>query len=421
MKYLLSLFAALLLLPPQAEALQPAEILVVANSAVSGSIDLAKYYMKQRGIPKENLVRIKTTPKEFCSRDVYNDEIAEPIRKFLKKKADAASIRCLVTMYGVPLRINPHAWTPQGKRELEGLQKERADFQQQQLANLADGQVPQADNLQLRISSLDRSIARLNKKDDRAAVDSELTLLLREAYPIESWIANPYFMGYQQQPAAVSKQDVLFVARLDAPSEKIVRRMIDDSLAAETSGLQGTAYIDARWPKKDKNKPNVYEIYDRSLHRAVEKIAARRAMPVVLNDQQGLFQAGEAPDAALYCGWYSVNRYVDAFDWKPGAVGYHIASGECGTLKPGSGKGWCKGMLEDGVAATLGPVGEPYLNAFPPPELFFSLLVDGYYTLAEVYFLSLPHLSWQMVLVGDPLYRPFKTDIITLPNNGAAN
>ena len=62
-----------------------------------------------------------------------------------------------------------------------------------------------------------------------------------------------------------------------------------------------------------------------------------------------------------------------------------------------------------GVAATLGPVGEPYLQAFPPPELFFSLLTDGYYTLVEVYFLSLPYLSWQMILVGDPLYRPFKT------------
>ncbi|MDT8405488.1 TIGR03790 family protein [Sulfuriflexus sp.] len=407
MKYLLILLSALLLLPSQAAALHPAEIVVIANSAVSGSVDLAKYYMKQRGIPKENLIRIRTTSKEFCSRDVYNDEIAEPVRNFLRKKADGTSIRCLVTIYGVPLRINPHAWTPDGKKELEALQKDRAKIQKQ-LERLSVEQLSQAEHLKQQIVSFDSLIEKLNKKDDRAAVDSELTLLWRETYPVKSWVANPYFLGFRQKSLPVAKEDILFVARLDAPSEKIVRRMIDDSLAAETSGLQGTTYIDARWPKADKDKRNAYELYDHSLHQAADKIAAGRAMPMVVNDQQALFQAGEAPDAALYCGWYSVNRYVDAFDWKPGAIGYHIASGECGTLKPGSGKGWCKGMLEDGVAATLGPVGEPYLTAFPPPELFFSLLVDGYYTLAEVYFLSLPYLSWQMVLIGDPLYRPFR-------------
>jgi hypothetical protein len=67
-------------------------------------------------------------------------------------------------------------------------------------------------------------------------------------------------------------------------------------------------------------------------------------------------------------------------------------------------------MLEDGVAATVGPVSEPYLTAFPLPEIFFSLLIDGSYSVAEAYFLSLPYLSWQMVLVGDPVYRPFKVN-----------
>jgi hypothetical protein len=36
------------------------------------------------------------------------------------------------------------------------------------------------------------------------------------------------------------------------------------------------------------------------------------------------------------------------------------------------------------------------------------LLLDGRLTLAEVYALSKPFWSWQMVLIGDPLYRPFK-------------
>jgi hypothetical protein len=65
-------------------------------------------------------------------------------------------------------------------------------------------------------------------------------------------------------------------------------------------------------------------------------------------------------------------------------------------------------MLEKGVAATIGPVGEPYVEAFPVPELFFGLLLEGKATLAECFALSSPFLSWRMVLIGDPLYRPFR-------------
>ena len=65
-------------------------------------------------------------------------------------------------------------------------------------------------------------------------------------------------------------------------------------------------------------------------------------------------------------------------------------------------------MLEDGAAATIGPVAEPYVQGFPLPEIFFGMLLDGYYTLSESYILSLPYLSWQVILIGDPLYRPFR-------------
>ena len=129
---------------------------------------------------------------------------------------------------------------------------------------------------------------------------------------------------------------------------------------------------------------------------------------MVINDKQELFQPGECPDAALYCGWYSLARYVDAFDWMPGAVGYHIASGECTTLKRPKSRVWCKMMLEKGVAATIGPVAEPYVQAFPVPDIFFDLIAKGELSLVDCYYRSLPYLSWKMVLIGDPLYKPFK-------------
>ncbi len=71
---------------------------MVANTFVTGSVDLARYYMEKRGIPKENLVRIDTTNKEACSREDYDEEIAEPVREFLRDRQGRGAIRCLVTV-----------------------------------------------------------------------------------------------------------------------------------------------------------------------------------------------------------------------------------------------------------------------------------------------------------------------------------
>ena len=165
-----------------------------------------------------------------------------------------------------------------------------------------------------------------------------------------------------------------------------MRRIIDDSLQTEKEGLQGKAYFDARWPDpRDKEVKGSYGFYDRAIHKAARLVEKSKGMEVVIDSQQRLFQPGECPDAALYCGWYSLAHYVDAFTWVRGAVGFHIASQECQTLKNKGSQVWCKMMLEKGVAATLGPVAEPYVQAFPVPDIFFGLLVDGQLSLAECY------------------------------------
>ncbi|MCF6178239.1 MAG: TIGR03790 family protein, partial [Geopsychrobacter sp.] len=177
----------------------------------------------------------------------------------------------------------------------------------------------------------------------------------------------------------------------------------------ENKGLTGRAYFDARWKVSTKKNLQGYALYDQSLHNAAKNLKQSNMMPVIVDNQPEVFQVGEAPHAALYCGWYSLAKYVDAFVWQKGAIGYHLASAECSTLKKKGSQVWCKRMLEEGVAATIGPVYEPYIQGFPVPEVFFKYLTDGFYSLAEAYYLSLPYLSWQMVLIGDPLYRPFRT------------
>ncbi len=405
---LLFFLLPVLVLPPVAVALESQEVLVVANGSARNSLSLARMYMKKRGVPRRNLLVLKTATAEICSRQQYRSEIAAPLLRFLQGRADGGkSIRCLVLMAGVPLKIAPS--DENRLRRMRILQQEIKRLSEQQQAGGKE-KGKGTEGLKASLEKLRSEVAALQALTDQAAVDSELAVVRAGDYPLDGWVPNPFFYGFRNKPfTLVKKEHVLMVSRLDGPDPAVVRRIIDDSLAVEAGGLRGKAYFDARWKMPDGRPESGYALYDYSIHQAARIIRRSGLMAVITDDRQALFQKGQCPDAALYCGWYSLGKYVDAFTWRKGAVGYHIASAECATLHNPQSRVWCKMMLEKGVAATLGPVYEPYVQAFPLPEIFFSLLADGYLTLAECYLVSLPYLSWQMVLVGDPLYRPFQT------------
>jgi uncharacterized protein (TIGR03790 family) len=372
------------------------------------SRELAHYYMKRRTIPMDNLILVETTDRETCSRKDYEEGIASPIRAYFRKHdPEGLKYRCLALMYGLPLRVRAPEMTSldqkisrelQGKRDSLRHRISKAEPNKDDLKRLRDEE-----------SKLKKQIDQVRKSNQGAAVDSELALVMEDSYSLEGWLPNRHFLGFRGKRLENMPQKVLMVSRLDGPSEEIVRRIIDDSLHVEKEGLSGTAYFDARWPDPGDKDVSGYALYDRSLHRTARTLDKIGRMPVKLDSGHELFQSGQCPQAALYCGWYSLARYVDAFTWVRGAVGFHIASSECSTLKESGSRVWCKMMLEKGVAATLGPVAEPYVESFPPPEIFFVLLARGRLTLAECYALSIPFWSWNMVLIGDPLYRPFKS------------
>jgi uncharacterized protein (TIGR03790 family) len=390
--------------PAAGFALQPDEVLLITNRTVPEGLELARYYQQQRQIPDGNLLQVTMTDKENCSREEYQQKLVEPLRKYL---ATRPGIRCLLLLYGLPLRVSSPELTHAEWGIIEGLKykKKQIDWQ---IRNRPDEKA--LDQQRAEARRLQEEIDKIRRPERGAAVDSELTLLRNDDYPLEKWLLNPYFVGFRKRKDSLpfTMDQVMMVARLDASRPEVVKRMIDDSLRAERHGLSGRAYFDARWPLPDNQDLQGYALYDASLHKAASQT---EKLPVLLDQQESLLQPGSAPEAALYSGWYSLAKYVDAFDWQPGAVAYHIASGECKTLKKKGSQVWCKRLLEDGAAATIGPVAEPYVNAFPVPEIFFSFLLDGYYTLAESYFLSTPFLSWQMILVGDPLYRPFRNSL----------
>ncbi len=248
------------------------------------------------------------------------------------------------------------------------------------------------------------------KRQTRAAVDSEMTLIMAGLYQTAGWLPNPFNLRFGRLPVIYKvRAKTLMVGRLDGPTPATARRLVDDALEVERTGLRGVFYVDARG-LTGKGAPGSYVWFDRHLLHLVEVVKKFSAMKVVLDKKPAVFPPGSCPDAALYCGWYSVGRYVPAFKWNRGAVGYHVASSEATTLKKPGSTVWCKRMLEEGVAATLGPVTEPYLFSFPLPDQFFPILMTGKLTLLEVYFLTVPQVSWMQILIGDPLYQPFKNN-----------
>jgi tetratricopeptide (TPR) repeat protein len=58
------------------------------------------------------------------------------------------------------------------------------------------------------------------------------------------------------------------------------------------------------------------------------------------------------------------------------------------------------------VTGVAGYVAEPYLQGAVHPEILFPAYAAGL-NLAEAFYLALPDLSWQSVIVGDPLCAPF--------------
>lgn len=256
------------------------------------------------------------------------------------------------------------------------------------------------------LSSLHHDIAMTRVEETTASVDSELTLLLWDPYVPYRWINNSLSWDVRAQTLQAKlkqQKPVLMTCRIDGPSLDACRRIIDQSIAAERTGLTGKVYFDAR----GLNGKSGHGSFDVELRQFADLLRRETKLDVHLDNRPQVFGPGECPDAMLYCGWYSLRKYVPAFQFVPGAVGYHVASFEAISLKSPAERGWVRNLLKDGIDATMGPVAEPYLHSFPKPKQFFGLLLTGQFSLAECYAYTNELNSWMMLLIGDPLYRPF--------------
>ncbi|MBN1418394.1 MAG: TIGR03790 family protein, partial [Planctomycetes bacterium] len=366
-----------------AEPLGPEHVLVVSNANVKASGEIAARYARARGIPEMQIVAIDAPDATDVSREVFDEKIRAPIERAIAERKLEKKIRALAMIYGVPMKVGAPRIDP-------------------------PPDLPEAEKK----SWLERTTGGVRRGG--AAVDSELALLFRErkAADLFGFERNPAF-GREDLPD-LREVGITIVGRIDGPTPEIAMRLIDDAIAAERDGLAGKAYFDGRWESFGKG-PVGYAAGDWFIRSAY--IHARNAgFEAVLDERGDLFEKGGCPDCALYYGWYSLHNFRDHFGTLArGAIAIHIASAE-GGIKFGGGRGpdapneggpWCLGLLRAGAAVTAGPLGEPYLSAFPQGFVFYREIFCGR-TVCEAYWLSIPWVSWQMHVIGDPLYAPFR-------------
>ena len=357
-----------------------AGVVLVTNSADPDSQRIAEYYALRRGVPVENIISLEMPKQETITWREFVLMVWQPLQDELVNRGWIDSVAMslhdeygrrkmafsghnmsyLIVCRGVPLRIKND---PSLVTKVKGM----------------------PDNPQMRTN--------------RSSVDSELSLLAVGNYNINSYVPNPLYR--MDEPQQLILESVVRVSRLDGPSARDVFGMIDGALEAERNGLIGRAYVDTKGP---------YPQGERWLKVTAEELK-KKNFPTTQRDEKGTFSIGARFDApALYAGWYTSNVNgpftLPGFRFAPGAVALHIHSYSAQTLHSES-QSWCGPLLARGAAATVGAVFEPYLQFMHHPNLLFKGLAQGM-TLGEAAYYSLPSLSWQNVLVGDPLYRPFQ-------------
>jgi uncharacterized protein (TIGR03790 family) len=387
-------------------ALEPADVIVIANKNVPASKEVAEHYLAMRKVPKENLVLLDLPAGEDISRADYDSKLVAPLREALKDRKESAKV--LLAVYGVPLRVGGQILTADEKAKLAEHDKKLTAARKK----LADLEKDKADEKEIAaarndVNRLQQFRRVLAHDESHACVDSELMLLWWKEYPLDRWVMNP--LNFQASEKYRKENPTIMTARIDGPTPEIAKRLVDDAINVEAKGLTGTVVVDARGFGYDPKNPRDgtgYSGYDESF-REMAKLFEKSKLPVKLDNAEKVLAPGSHKDVALYSGWYSHANFVDCCEYVPGAIAWHLASSEAVTLRNKDSKVWCPNLLKKGVAATIGPVAEPYTVGFPKPAEFFGFVASGEYTLVESYAKSILFCSWMTVLVGDPLYNPF--------------
>jgi len=364
------------------------EVFVVYNRALPESREVADHYIALRHIPENQVLGLELPTADTITRVHFRDQLQRPVlealenRKLFQYRSEIvpataqkpgqvgyrliqSKIRYLVFCYGVPIRI------------------------------LKDGGLKEKDE--------DKVKPELQRNE--AAVDSEMALLpvSKNGYPLFGPVPNPTYGATNAAPIHPTN-GILITARLDGPSAAIAKGLVDKAMEAETNGLWGRAYFDARGFTN-----TAYKTGDDWM-RSAASTCKRLGFETYLDDKPELLPSWfPLSQVAIYAGWWTgqVNGPFarSTVEFMPGAIAYHLHS-FAGAAIRSTNLNWVGPLLAKGATATMGSVDEPYLLGTPDLSVFFSRVLSGY-SFGEAAYASQAVLSWQTTVVGDPLYRPF--------------
>ena len=344
-------------------------VLIIVNRNSSVSMKIGAYYSQARNIPNKNIVEIDSTDEEEISREAYNVDIKIPIARYLTKHGLHDRILYVVTTKGIPLKIKGNGKT---------------------------------------------------LKSTRASVDSELSLLYRETilgeYSTRGRVPNPLFKVVATKDIESTFDhdlyDIYLVTRLTGYRWEEIKRIIDQARQGSTSGV----FV------FDAGSSNT-GLGDEWLGKAGIPLL-ERGFAVIRNEKNEPLY--DIADVLGYGGWGSNDgnrsgRYL-GFRWKPGALATTFVSTNGRTFKDpgpswvftqkrgkdtvGSGQSLSADMIREGATGVSANVYEPYLDGCVRPDILFDRYTRGF-NLAESFYGALPYLSWQSVIVGDPLCSPY--------------
>ena len=362
-----------------ANAQSAENVVVVINENSQDSQRVGEYYVRQRAIPADNVIRIRTSVDETLTRLQYLATIEGPVAAALTRERLHDRILYLVLTKGIPLRIAGESG-PNGS-----------------------------------VSS----------------VDSELALLYRRMVgnpvPNVGRVDNPYYLGAKEISAANRfthrDYDIYLVSRLDGFTVEDALALVDRAKAAAP---QGKFVLDQRAALVNRTGEDWLEL------------AAKRLQAQGLGDRVQLDTAvAGVRDVSGVLGYYSwgsndPRNRVRTFGMKfsPGGLAAMFVSSDMRTLKPppaqfvpsdstdqtkwfgGSPQSLAGDLVREGATGVAGHVAEPYLQATVRPEILFPAYVAGF-NLIESFYLAIPYLSWQTVVLGDPLTAPFPHKVLT--------
>jgi uncharacterized protein (TIGR03790 family) len=360
-------------------------VVLVYNSNVPASKQVAEYYAAKRQVPAEQVLSFALPETENISRSDFESKLERPLWNELRSRmlmvygdpaptnastqrcnVVSAKVRYIVLCYGVPLKIDP------------------------------DPALKEAPNEKL--------LAELKRNE--AAVESDLTLLpmLDQRLTLTGPLVNP-FVNTTNTSALHPTNGVIIVTRVDGPTPQIAMGLVDKALEAEKNGLWGNVYVDTRGATDAAMKMG-----DEMLKNAGE-LARMYGYEVITEPSSRTFSPSTPlSDIAFYFGWYDQNVSGpftnDMVTFRPGAIAYHLHSFSSRQLRV-TNAWWTGPLLAAGATATLGCTEEPYLQSTPHMNSLFYRFVNLGFTFGEAALAAQPWLSWQITVIGDPLYRPF--------------